>query len=211
LLSVGADPAVVERQLRSGGLRCPQCGQRLAPWGHAAPRFVRPAAAVVERIRPRRAICSSPAGCGRSHVLLPRFCLGRRVDGVAVIWAALLARAAGWGWRRITAAAGRPASTVRGWLSRFAAHAEPIRVGFARLERHVNTGADMDRLAPAASRVADAVAQIGSACAAVRRGWGEPVLEVSSAELVAACSGGWLLAAQPPAVAVLSINTSWRL
>ena len=131
-----------------------------------------PAAATVERIRPRRAICSSPAGCGRSHVLLPRFCLGRRVDAVAVIWAALLARAAGWGWRRICAAAGRPASTVRGWLSRFAAHAEPIRVGFARLERHVNAGADMDRLVPAASRVADAVAQIGAACAAVRRAAG---------------------------------------
>ena len=211
MLSVGADPGVVERQLRSGGLRCPECGQRLAPWGHAALRFVRPTAAMVERIRPRRAICSSPAGCGRSHVLLPRFCLGRRVDGVAVIWAALLARAAGWGWRRITAAAGRPASTVRGWLSRFDAHAGPIRVGFARLERHVNTGADMDRLAPAASRVADAVAQIGSACAAVRRGWGEPVLEVSSAELVAACSGGWLIAARPPAVAALSINTGPRL
>jgi len=172
---------------------------------------VRPVAAVVEQIRPRRAICSSPAGCGRSHVLLPRFCLGRRVDAVAVIWAALLARAAGWGWRRITAAADRPASTVRGWLSRFAAHAEPIRVGFARLERQVNTGADMDRLAPAASRFADAVAQIGSACAAVRRGWGEPVLGVSPGQLVAACSGGWLLAAQPPAVAVLSINTSPRL
>ena len=135
MLSVGADPVVVERQLRSGGLMCPQCGQRLAPWGHAAVRFVRQAAAVVERVRPRRAICSSPGGCGRSHVLLPRFCLGRRVDAVAVIWAALLARAAGWGWRRICAAAGRPASTVRGWLSRFAAHAESIRVGFARLER----------------------------------------------------------------------------
>lgn len=130
---------------------------------------------------------------------------------MAVIWAALLARAAGWGWRRIYAAAGRPASTVRGWLSRFAAHAEPIRVGFAGLERHVNTGADMDRLAPAASPVADAVGQIGAACAAVRRGWGEPVLEVSAAELVAACSGGWLLGARPPAVAMLSINTNPRL
>jgi hypothetical protein len=211
LLSVGADPVVVERQLRSGALRCPQCTQSLAPWGHAALRFVRQATAVVERIRPRRAICSSPAGCGRSHVLLPRFCLGRRVDAVAVIWAALLARAAGWGWRRITAAAGRPASTVRGWLSRFAAHAEPIRDWFAGLERHANTGADMDRLAPAPSRVADAVAQIGSACAAVRRGWGEPVREVSSAELVAACSGGWLLGLPPPVVAALSINTSPRL
>lgn len=211
MLSVGADPVVVERQLRSGALSCPRCEQRLAPWGHAAPRFVRQAAAVVERIRPRRAICSSPAGCGRSHVLLPRFWLGRRVDAVAVIWAALLARAVGWGWRRISAAAGRPASTVRGWLSRFSAHAEPIRAGFARLERHANTGADMDRLAPAGSPVADAVAQIGAACAAVRRRWGEPVFEVSSAELVAACSDGWLLGSGPPAVAALSINTSPRL
>jgi hypothetical protein len=165
----------------------------------------------MERVRPRRAICSSPAGCGRSHVLLPRFCLGRRVDAVVVIWAALLARAAGWGWRRITAAAGRPASTVRGWLSRFGVHAELIRDGFARLERQVNAGTDMDRLAPAASPVAEAVAQIGSACAAVRRAVGRAVFEVSSAELVAVCSGGWLLAVQPPAVAVFSINTSPRL
>ena len=149
MLSVGADPVVVEHQLRSGGLTCPQCGQPLAPWGHAALRFVRPTAAMVERIRPRRAICSSPAGCGRSHVLLPRFCLGRRVDAVAVIWPTLLARAAGWGWRRI--------------------------------------------------------------CAAVRRAAGPAVFEVSSAELVAACSGGWLLATRPPAVAALSINTGRRL
>ena len=148
---------------------------------------------------------------GRSHVLLPRFCLGRRVDAVAVIWPTQLARAAGWGWRRICAAGGRPASTVRGWLSRFAAHAEPIRVGFARLEWHANAGADMDRLAPAASRVADAVAQIGAACAAVHRAAGPAVFEVSSAELVVACSGGWLLATRPPAVAALSINTGPRL
>jgi hypothetical protein len=100
---------------------------------------------------------------------------------------------------------------VRGWLSRFAAHAEPIRDEFARLERHANTGADMDRLTPAASPVAGAVAQIGAACAAVRRAGGRAVFEVSSAELVAVCSGGWLLAVQPPAVAVFSINTSPRL
>lgn len=162
---------------------------------------MRQAAGTVERIRPRRAICSSPAGCGRSHVLLPRLWLGRRVDAVAVIWPVLMARAAGWGWRRICAAARRPASTVRGWLSRFSAHAEPIRAGFARLERHANAGADMDRLSPAASPVADAIAQIGAACAAVRRAGGRAVFEVSAAELVAACSGGWLLGARPPVVA----------
>ena len=132
---------------------------------------------------------------------------GRRVDAVAVIWAALLARAAGRGWRRVSAAAGRPASTVRGWLSRFAAHAEPIRVGFARLERLASTGMDLDRLIPAGSPAADAVAQIGAACAAVRRTAGVAVFTVSAAEMVAVCSGGWLLGSRPPTVAALSINT----
>jgi hypothetical protein len=208
VLSVGANPVEVEGQLVSGELACPDCGQRLAPWGRAAPRFVREAAELVGRIRPRRAICSTAAGCGRSHVLLPRFCLGRRVDAAAAVWAALLAWAAGLGWRRITAAAGRPASTVRGWLSRFAVHAEPIRVAFARLEAHASSGGDLDRLVPAGDAVADAVAQIGAACAAVRRALGPAVFAVSPAEMVTACSGGWLLAARPPSQ---RINTSPRL
>ena len=46
---------------------------------------------------------------------------------------------------------------------------------------------------------------------AVRRAAGLVVFEVSAAELVAACSGGWLLGVRPPLVAVLSINTSPRL
>jgi hypothetical protein len=213
LVSVGPDPVGVETQLVRGELACPDCGGRLAPWGHAAPRFVRESAGVVRRIRPRRGICSGAGGCGRSHVLLPRFCLARRVDEVSVIWAALVSRAAGWGWRRICAAAERPASTVRGWLSRFAAHAEPIRVGFARLERYVSasSGTDMDRLVPAGHPVADAVAQIGAGCAAVRRAGGPGVFEVSAAQMVAACSGGWLLGGHPPTVAALSINTCPRL
>lgn len=213
MVSVGPDPVRVETQLVSGELGCPACGGRLAPWGHAAPRFVRETAGVVRRIRPRRAICSGAGGCGRSHVLLPRFCLGRRVDVVSVIWAALVARAAGWGWRRICAAAGRPASTVRGWLSRFAAHAEPIRVGFVWLERHASAGSgtDMDRLVPAGHPVADAVAQIGAGCAAARRVTGAGVVAVSAAQMVAACSGGWLLGSRPPAIGALSINTCPRL
>jgi hypothetical protein len=139
VLSVGPDRVQVEAQLLSRELACPDCGRRLAPWGHAAPRFVRQADQA-RRIRPRRGICSEPAGRGRSHVLLPRFALGRQVDTVVVIWAALLARAAGWGWRRITAAAGRPASTARGWMRRFAARAEPIRAAFALLERRASAG-----------------------------------------------------------------------
>ena len=211
MLSVGPDPVLVERKLVSGELSCPGCGQRLAPWGHAAPRFVRVVAEVVGRIRPRRGICSGAAGCGRSHVLLPRSWLGRRVDAVSVIWAALLARATGSGWRKITEMVGRPASTVRGWLGRFAAHAEPIRVGFAGLERGVGGGGDLDRLVPAGGASADAVAQIGAACAAVRRARGRSVFSVSVPEMVAACSGGWLLGSRPAPARGLWINTSPHL
>lgn len=209
MLSVGADPVQVEHELLGGDLSCPDCGLRLAPWGYAAPRFVR--AGRVGRIRPRRAICSSALGCGRSHVLLPRFCLGRRVDVVAVIWAALVARAAGRGWRTIARAAGRPASTVRGWLERFQARAESIRVAFAWVERRAAAGGDLDRLAPTGRVVGDAVAQIGAAVAAVRRRLGGVVFKVSVAQMVAACSGGWLLAARAGRPARLLINTSPHL
>lgn len=211
LLSVGVDSVLVESQLVAGELCCPDCGQRVAPWGWAAARFVRAAGGVVRRLRPRRAICSAEAGCGRSHVLLPRFLLGRRVDEVAVIWAALTARAAGRGWRKISEVVGCPASTVRGWLSRFAAHAGSIRAAFVWLEHRLAGGQGMDRLAPAGSPIGDAVAQIGAACAAVRRGFGEAVLAVSPAEMVAACSGGWLLGARPRSPDRLWINTSPRL
>lgn len=127
-----------------------------------------------------------------------------------MIWAALLARAAGQGWRTITRAAGRPASTVRGWLRRFRAHAEAIRVAFAWVERRAVGGGDLDRLTPTGGVVAEAVAQIGAAVAAVRRFSGA-VLNVSAAQMVAACSGGWLLAARVGRLAGLWINTSPHL
>jgi hypothetical protein len=211
LLSVGVDRAVAGKQLLAGELACPDCGGRLAPWGHVPQRFVRQADGSVRRMRLRRAICSRLGGCRRTHVMLPRLCLGRRVDAVAVIWTALLARASGDGWRRVTALVGRPASTVRGWLSRFGAHAELIRVGFAQLERLAGGGADMDRLAPAGSPVADAVAQIGAGCAAVRRAAGSPVLGIPIAQVVAACSGGWLLAVRPPTIGGLRFSISPHL
>ena len=170
-----------------------------------------PIGAVVREQRGTSGICAGAVGCGRSHVLLPRSWLGRRVDAVSVIWAALRARAAGSGWRKITEMVGRPASTVRGWLGRFAAHAEPIRVAFARLERGVGGGADLDRLVPAGGACADAVAQIGAACAAVRRARGSAVFTVSVPEMVAACSGGWLLGSRPVPASGLWINTSPHL
>lgn len=212
MLSVGPVASVVETQLLAGELRCPVCGGRLAPWGYAALRFVRVGGGVVRRIRPRRAICSGPAGCGRSHVLLPRWFLGRRLDEVAVIWVALLAAARGEGWRKITARVGCPASTVRGWLARFAGRAGRIGELFARVERLVAAGgSDMDRLVPQATPVGDAVAQIGAGLAAVRRAYGGRVFTVSPAEVVAAVCGGWLLGTGPFAITRVWINMSPHL
>ena len=79
------------------------------------------------------------------------------------------------------------------------------------LERLAAGGADLDRLVPAGSPVADAVAQIGAVCAAVRRAGGPAVFAVSPAEMVSACSGGRLLAARPPAAGAGWINTSPHL
>jgi len=180
-----------------------------------AARFVRVPAGGVERVRLRRAICSvgDVDGCGRSHVLLPRFALGRRLDEVGLIWSVLQARAAGWGWRRAAQWAGRPASTVRGWLARFADRAQAIRHGFADLERLVSAadGADMDRLIPAGGLLGDAVAQIGACLAALRRSRGESVFTVSPAQVVAVLSGGWLLGRRALRATGLWINTSPRL
>jgi hypothetical protein len=53
--------------------------------------------------------------------------LARRADVAAVIGSALAAKATGAGHRRIAAALGRPAETVRGWLRRFAGRVEAIR------------------------------------------------------------------------------------
>src|SRR6476661_10970338 len=121
VMTVGLDGATVENVLRSGLLYCPAigCGERLAPWGWARGRVVRGAG----RLRPRRGRC---CGCRRTQVLLPASVLLRRADAVTVIGAALLARAAGAGHRRVAVLVGVPASTVRGWLRRITAVADRV-------------------------------------------------------------------------------------
>lgn len=124
-------------------------------------------------------------------MLLPALWLLRRADAVAVIGAAVEAKASGSGHRSIAAGLGRPVWTVRGWLRRFAARAEHTRAEFTRL-LHA-----LDPVAPApASRgsvVADALEAIGrAAAAAVVR-----LSPVAPWEFAARASAGRLLA--PPA------------
>ena len=66
-------------------------------------------------------------------MLLPASTLVRRADMGDVIGQALLFRGSGFGHRSIAAKVGRPVSTVRGWLRRFGARAEGLRVLFTGL------------------------------------------------------------------------------
>lgn len=182
---VGAEPSQVESGLLAGVLVCPLCRGVLGPWGRARERIVRRTGGI-ELLRPRRAKCR---GCGRTHVLLPDVVLLRRRDGVAMIGAALEARAAGAGHRRIAGRLGVPAETVRGWLRRFAADAEAIRAHFTRWAFALDS--TLGPVRPAGSRFADAVEAIGLAARAwvLRLG----VASVGPWSLAAVLSGGGLL------------------
>jgi hypothetical protein len=163
---VGTEVGEVERELCDGRLRCPSCQGAMRPWGHGRVRVLRDRADSL-RLRPRRSRC---LGCARTHVLLPETLLARRADTVAVIGAGLAARVGGAGHRRIAAGLRRPVSTVRGWLRRFAARAESIRVAFTTLADALDPA--LPPAPPTGSGFADAVAPIGVAAraAALRLG-----------------------------------------
>lgn len=163
---------------RDAGGGCARGGMAGRGWSHGGE--------VRWRFRPCRARC---AGCGVTHVLLPVSVLVRRADVVAVIGAALVSAAAGWGHRRIAEWLGRPAATVRGWLRRFRARAGPLRVGFTALLCALD--AEVSLPEPAGSEVADAVVAIVAAAGAVARRWA--VLAVSPWQVAAAVTSGGLL------------------
>lgn len=200
MLTVGNDEAAVERQLAGGQLECPGCGGQLAGWGHGRDREIRLGGGARWRLRPRRAMCG---GCRRTHVLLPARVLARRADSAGVIGGALVLAAAGLGCQAIAGRLARAAATVRGWLRRFAARAEPLRSAFTALACEL----DPDPLlpGPARSPLADAVAAIVAASAAAARRWGELASVLSPWELASAVTSGGLLS---PGAAVQLINTS---
>jgi hypothetical protein len=200
MVTVGVVAGVVERRLAAGWLRCPGCRGVLAGWGHARQRVVRGENGIGWRLRPRRSRCG---GCGVTHVLLPVSCLLRRADGVAVIWAALAGKAAGLGYRPVARLLGRPASTVRDWLARFASRAGPVRGLFTVWLCALD--ADPPPLAPAGSVVADAVAAVTAATAAAAGRWAGRLVSLSPGELASSVSAGRLLS---PSWAPELINTS---
>lgn len=186
---VGTDPLEVDRLLTGGGLRCPGCAGELRPWGYARSRGVREEHAIVTS-RPRRSSCS---GCRQTHVLLPASMLVRRADAVDVIGAALLANAAGLGHRPIAVVLGRPVSTVRGWLRRFADRADNVRVLFTGLLQALDPA--VAAVTPTGSAFGDALDVLGLAAAAAARLFGPR----PAWQFVASASGGLLLGPSPVA------------
>ncbi|MGQ0577164.1 MAG: hypothetical protein ACT4RN_23625 [Pseudonocardia sp.] len=125
----------------------------------------------------------------------------RRADTAAVIGAALTARAAGLGHRRIAAALGRPADTVRGWLRRVAARVEAVRVVFTGWCRALDP--DPVLPGPTGTAWADALAAIDAAARAAHARFGSGaaagvvgagVVGVPVWEVAVAVSAGRLLA-----------------
>jgi hypothetical protein len=188
VLAVRDDPAWVEAELTAGRLSCPACGGALGPWGWARPRRLRTLTGA-RRLRPRRSRCRA---CRTSHVLVPTATLVRRGDTIEVIGAALLAKRAGLGHRRIATRLGVPAATVRGWLRRFAARADQLRAfatGWAyRLDP------TLGRVQPRGSPVADALEALGVAVGAAIRVLGPAR---SPWHVVAALTGAAMLATCP--------------
>jgi hypothetical protein len=105
-----------------------------------------------------------------TQVLLPVRALVRRRDAVEVIGAALTAKASGVGYRRIAVELGVPATTVRGWLRRFAARAGFLRSQFMAVAHLLDR--DLGRVEPRGSPEADALEAIGVAASAAARRFG---------------------------------------
>ena len=221
MLTVAADPDLVERLLRDGELVCPRCGTGvLGGHGWVPGRWLRKADGLVVLLKAhataeeiaagsvapglRRGKCKE-AGCQATHVLAPLGMLARRLDEAGLIGAVLQARAEGLGYRRIAGRLGRAAArvleqaaelgVVRRCVARFTANAGRLRAAFTALVHRVDSSPPV--MTSGGGAVAEAVAAIGEAAAAVRRLLGTRMAAVSPWVVAAAVSNGSLLSVTP--------------
>ncbi|MEU9546765.1 hypothetical protein [Streptomyces mirabilis] len=131
--------------------------------------------------------------------MLPVSVLSRRADVVEVIGAALRMKAGGAGHRTIAGVLGRPATTVRGWLRRFAVRAALVAGFFTTQLVALADDPVLVLPVPAASVFADAVAAVIAVPMAVRARF--PMVAAPIWQVASAVSRGSLMApGWPPAV-----------
>ena len=185
-------PERIEEDLAAGEVSCPRCAVPLRAWSWARPRRIRQLDGSSMAVRPRRARCGS---CRATHVLVPADCLPHRADSAQVIGMALLARAAGHGYRRIAADLRRPVSTVRGWLRPL--HDRHLRWLYGRGVQHTYRHAPqfLDDQKPHANALGDALEALGRAVVAFRRRFADTAATWS---LVTMFTSGRLLGPTPP-------------
>ncbi|MCH9729976.1 MAG: helix-turn-helix domain-containing protein [Actinomycetia bacterium] len=189
MVTVEVDSERVESRLAGGEVSCPSCPDGvLVRWGFARARLVVGSA---EPVRPRRSRCRT---CAVTHVLLPVTLLLRRAYVAELIWAAVVAKAAGAGHRVIAAQLRVPGSTVRGWLRVITSRAEVVRHWFVSVA--VAAGVDVSIPKATGSGCGDVLAAVGAARSAIaaRFGQGSVIGTVTSARVAVTCSGARLLA-----------------
>lgn len=168
------------RDVAPPAVRCPACGGPTGPWSGYR-RHLRADelhVVFVPRVRCRR--------CGRTDALLPWFVIPYRYDTTDVIGAALELSAGGQGVRRIAALLGRPETTVREWVRRFAKVATDLaRVVLAAAVGRGWSGFDL----PTASR-----RRAAAAVAALASAWSRRRGPVGPWRLAVLVTGGSLLA-----------------
>lgn len=204
MVTVEVDRGCVESRLAAGAIACPSCRDGvLGGWGYARTRQIE---GLSGRLRPRRARCRS---CLVTHVLLPVTVLLRRAYAAERIWAALTARAQGWGHRRVGAGLGIPAATVRGWLRRTAGRLEGVRSWFLRLA--VTVGVDVGIPDGSGCPWRDVLAAVETAATTIRFRFGAAGLvgAVTADQVAVAASAGRLLApGWPPPRRLTRRNTN---
>jgi hypothetical protein len=131
-------------------------------------------------------------------VLLPVDLLARRGYAAATVIAALVARAAGSGFRPIAAGLRVPAGTVRGWLRRMSSRLDAARKVFTAAAIAVLPG--MSAPTGGGGPWRDMLAALGAAAAALRTRFGTTgaVGTVTAARVAAALSNGRLLSPSWP-------------
>ena len=186
---------------RGAALSCPSFPNGvLAGWGFARSRRV---VGLVDPVRPRRSGCR---GCAVTHVLLPVSLLLRRAYAAELIWTALKAKAAGVGYRRIAAAVGIPACTVRRWLRVMGRPAAAVRGWFIGVT--VAAGVDVSIPPKTRTAVGDVLAAVGAARSAIVSRFGSGVDgTVAAVSVAVACSGARLLAPGWPPVSGWVVST----